>query len=62
MILSACISVNPAPVNCANCAMRTSLGFVKLKHDLPGIRLHSFHLMPVYVYPELLDGISPELT
>lgn len=21
----------------------------------------SFHLMPVYMYPELLDGISPEL-
>jgi hypothetical protein len=21
----------------------------------------SYHLMPVYVYPDLLDGISPEL-
>ena len=26
-----------------------------------GKRYVSFHLMPVYVYPELLDGISPEL-
>jgi hypothetical protein len=26
-----------------------------------GKRHVSFHLMPVYVHPELLDGISPEL-
>jgi hypothetical protein len=26
-----------------------------------GKRYVSFHLMPVYVHPELLDGISPEL-
>jgi hypothetical protein len=26
-----------------------------------GKRYVSFHLMPVYVYPELLEGISPEL-
>ena len=38
------------------CPNRLYFGAVKI-----GKRYVSFHLMPVYVHPDLIDGMSPEL-